>query len=84
MTPIFQALGRSRTLVELTLYEGIGSEYARNFVSDVVLPAVRACTCLRKLTGLANARDFRADFEGIVRTPTLKVVEDILVDRRRR
>ena len=84
MTPIFQALGRSRTLVELSLYEGIGSEFARNFVSDVVLPAVRACTCLRKLTGLANARDFRADFEGIVRTPTLKVVEDILGDRRRR
>lgn len=83
MTPIFQALNGSRTLSELSLHEGISVDFTRN----VVLPAVRANTSLRTLSGLqwveASAPETDADEEDQDWVlPELYEVEDILQARR--
>jgi len=83
MTPIFQALNGSRTLSELSLHEGISADFTR----DVVLPAVRANTSLRTLSGLqwveASAPETDADEEDQDwLLPELYEVEDILQARR--
>jgi len=89
MTPIFQALRNNSSLTEL-VFRGEQISASAEFARDVVLPAVRANTCLRKLQGLhwvgvdAPEIDSDADEEDDVEEllPALQEVWVILEARR--
>ena len=75
LAPIFEALKGNVGLVELSLRtEQISADFARN----VVLPAVRANTCLRYLSGLQLVEAGEEEAQ----VPSLREVEDILEARR--
>ena len=71
LAPIFQALNGSKTLVELRLYQRFSADFAR----DVVLPAVRANTSLRKLEGVNTVDAYEEEMD---QDPSLREVKDIL------
>jgi len=72
LAPIFEVLPRSSSLKELCFsYETISHEFAR----DVILPAVRANTSLRKLkigTSRSEVPEL-AEAEAIVAARTIKI-----------
>ena len=81
MTPIFQALSGSLTLVELILYGSMAVN--QNFARDVVLPAVRTNTSLRELDGLRwlDAQGIEWGMKEEDPPPAMEEVEDILKAR---